>query len=169
MTKPISGTYPPYFEKYISLVIEEDLSEAFHNQRELIERFFSAIPEEKTETGYTAGKWSLKELLQHIIDTERIFNYRALCFARKEKASLPGFEENDYAASSFAGKRSWKSLCDELIAVRRSTEILFESFTEEALSFSGIASNNSSTVLALGYIIVGHLYHHINIVKERYL
>ena len=169
MPKPIQGTYPSYFENYISQVKEDDLEAAFKNQQDTVANYFDAIPEEKTNTGYAPGKWSLKELLQHIIDAERIFNFRALSFARKETASLPGFEENDYAVNSNANARSWKSLCDELKAVRRSTEILYESFSEEVLNNSGMANNKPTTVLAMGFINVGHLTHHKRIIEERYL
>jgi uncharacterized damage-inducible protein DinB len=169
MPKPIQGTYPAYFHNYISQVKEEDLAEAFKNQQGIVNNFFDAIPEEKTSTGYEPGKWSLKEVLQHIIDAERIFNYRALSFARREKASLPSFEENNYAANSQANERTWKSLCEELKVVRRSTEMLYESFTNEALNASGVANNNPTTVLAMGFINVGHLAHHKRIIEERYL
>lgn len=169
MARPIEGTYPVYFETYISKVKETELKEAFKNQQNIVDSFFDAIPEEKTNTGYAPGKWSLKELLQHIIDTERIFNYRSLCFARKETASLPGFEENDYAANSNANERSWKSLCDEMRAVRISTIALFESFSESTLNNSGMANNKPTTVLAMGFITIGHLIHHKNIIEERYL
>ncbi|MEO6489812.1 MAG: DinB family protein [Ferruginibacter sp.] len=169
MPKPIQGTYPSYFHNYISKVNEEDLTRAFVNQQHLVDTFFDAIPEEKTNSGYAPGKWSLKELLQHLIDAERIFNYRALCFARKEKSSLPSFEENDYAANSNANKRSWKELCDELKAVRLSTKMLYDSFPDEALQLSGIANNNAMTVLAMGFVNVGHLNHHKTIIEERYL
>ncbi len=169
MPKPISGTYPPYFETYIKLVGEEELILAFREQHTLIDDFFSAIPPEKADHAYAPGKWTLKELLQHIIDTERIFNYRALAFARHEKTSLPGFDENEYAAHSKAVVRQWQTLCEELKAVRKSTLFLFESFDEETLLISGTANENLITVKALGYAIVGHIYHHKRIIEERYL
>ena len=169
MPRPVPGTYPPYFENYISLVKEDELKGAFKNQQDMVSNYFETIPEEKTNSGYAEGKWSLKELLQHIIDTERIFNYRALAFARKETASLPGFDENLYAANSNANTRSWKSLCDELRAVRISTEILYDSFTEEALMNIGMANNKAMTVLAMGFTTIGHINHHKRIIEERYL
>ncbi|CAN5840792.1 DinB family protein [soil metagenome] len=169
MPKPIEGTYPAYFDNYISQVKEEDLKDAFRNQQDIVDHFFYSIPEEKTMVGYATGKWTLKEVLQHIIDTERIFNYRALAFARKEKTSLPGFDENNYAANSKANARSWKNLCDELKAVRSSTTFLYDSFSMEMLNHPGIANNNPTTVLAMGFINVGHLTHHKRIVEERYL
>ena len=99
----------PYYETYISLVKEPDLSDAFANQQEIVNYFFDAIDEEKAGYTYAPGKWTLKELLQHIIDAERIFSYRALAFARKETISLPGFDENEYAANSNAYKEAGKA------------------------------------------------------------
>lgn len=118
---------------------------------------------------YAPGKWTLKELLQHVIDAERIFNYRALAIARKETTSLPGFEENDYALNSNANERSWNNLIHELKAVRTSSIILFDSFNEEVFGYLGIANNNSITVNAIGFITVGHIYHHKKVIEDRYL
>ncbi|HMJ47859.1 MAG TPA: DinB family protein [Ferruginibacter sp.] len=168
MPRPTPGTYFSYFDNYISKVPETDIKEAFKNQQELIDTYFDTIREEKSDYAYAQGKWTLKELLQHVIDTERIFSYRAIAIARKEKAPLPGFDENEYAENSDANKRSWKSLTDELKAVRKSTKLLFESFTDETLGNSGIASNNPITVNALGFTLVGHLYHHKKVIEERY-
>jgi hypothetical protein len=169
MPKPNTTEYPEYFGKYINEVVEENLSEAFNNQDIKIDRFLQSVNQEKADFSYAPGKWTLKELLQHIIDTERIFNYRALCFARKETISLPSFDENLYANNSNANIRRWESLSGELINVRRSTKDLFFSFTDEVFEQRGVANNNSSTVLSLGFIIVGHVNHHIKIAEERYL
>ena len=169
MPKPSPTSYLAYFQKYIDQVPEEDLQLAFTNQFPVISSFLQSITEEKSNFAYAEGKWTIKEVLQHITDTERIFNYRALACARGEKANLPGFEENEYAANSNAGSRSWQSLVDEFAAVRRSTELLFSSFTPGALENSGIANNNSFTVCSLGFISVGHVYHHKKVIEERYL
>ncbi len=169
MPKPSPTSYPGYFKKYIDQVPEEDLLAAFSNQHALINDFLSSISEDKSAHAYAAGKWTIKEVLQHMIDTERIFNYRALCFARKETASLPGFEENDYAANSDANSRTWKSLVDEFMAVRHATELMFGSFTTGALANSGTSNNNAVTVGSLGFITLGHFYHHKKVIEERYL
>ena len=169
MPKPSPTSYPGYFKKYIDQVPEEDLSIAFSNQHALINGFLSSISEDKSAYAYAAGKWTIKEVLQHMIDTERIFNYRALCFARKETASLPGFEENDYAANSNANSRTWKGLVDEFLAVRHATELMFSSFAAEALANSGTSNNNAVTVESLGFITLGHFYHHKKVIEERYL
>jgi hypothetical protein len=169
MPKPAAGTYPPYFENYISQVPDSTLAEAFVNQRDIVNDFFDSIDESQADYAYAPGKWTLKEVLQHIIDAERIFSYRALSFARGEKNSLPGFDENEYAANSNANRRSWKSLCEELKVVRRSTEIMYNSFDDETLQLSGLANNKTTSVHAMGFISVGHLYHHKMIIEERYL
>ena len=169
MPKPTVGDYPEYFGKYINQVVEEDLGEAFTNQFPKIDFFLRSVDEAKANYAYAEGKWTLKELLQHVIDTERIFNYRALCFARKETLSLPSFDENLYAQNSDANRRNWKNLSNELINARRSTEDLFKSFSEEMLHQRGTANNNTTSVLSLGFIIIGHVTHHIKVVEERYL
>jgi len=169
MAKPTAADYPVYFGKYINLVSEDDLSEAFKIQFPKIENFLSGIDEEKSNFAYSPGKWTLKELMQHIIDAERIFDYRALCFTRKETISLPSFDENLYAENSNANVRSWKSLCREFINLRRSTEDMFNSFSEEMLQLKGFANNNTILVVSIGYTLIGHVYHHIKVVEERYL
>lgn len=169
MPKPSPTTYPPYFKNYVDQVPDEDLYTAFQNQSAVIHELLASISEEKSAHAYDTGKWTIKEVLQHIIDTERIFNYRALCFARKETISLPGFDENLYAANSNANRRSWQELADEFLAVRRSTEFLYNSFTDEALATSGISNNNPATVISFGFITLGHFYHHRRILLERYL
>jgi DinB superfamily len=169
MPKPPKDTHPSYFQHYIDLVPEEDLQAAFTNQLPLITAFLQKITEEKSIHAYAPGKWTIKELLQHMIDTERVFAFRSLCFARKEKASLPGFDENDYAANSDAAKRSWAQLVEEFLAVRKTTELLFKSFTTEALQNSGVANNNPATVASMGFTTLGHVYHHKKILEERYL
>jgi hypothetical protein len=104
-----------------------------------------------------------------MIDTERIFNYRALCIARKETASLPGFDENSYAENSNANSRSWRDLVDEFVAVRVTTEFLYSSFNAAALDASGLSNNKPITVISLGFTTLGHFYHHKKVIEERYL
>lgn len=169
MPKPSPASYPGYFQRYIDQVAEEDLQTAFLNQSTLIRSFFQGITEEKSNYAYAEGKWTIKEVLQHITDTERIFSYRALAFARGEKANLPGFEENDYAANSNANTQPWQQLIEELVVVRRSTELLFKSFTEDMLLRDGTANNNRISVAGIGFILAGHFNHHKKIIEERYL
>lgn len=169
MPKPNPASYMAYFKRYVDQVPEEELMTAFKNQSSVIKDFLSTISEEKSMYAYDTGKWTLKELLQHIIDTERIFNYRALCISRKETASLPGFDENTYAENSNANRRKWQDLIDEFIAVRKTTEFLYSSFTDDVLEYSGISNNNPVTVLSLGFTTIGHFYHHKKVIEERYL
>jgi len=166
-TSPTS--LPGYFQVYIDQVKEKDLPTAFTNQSAVIKDFLPSISEEKSLYSYNEDKWTLRELMQHIIDTERILTYRALCFSRNETASLPGFDENDYAAASNGNNRTWESLSAEFLAVRKSTLFLFDSFTPEMLTRKGIANNNPMSVESLGYILVGHFNHHKRIIEERYL
>lgn len=169
MPKPPVGNPPSYFQRYIDQVSEDDLKLAFKNQLPVITPLLLGITEEKSTYAYAAGKWTIKELLLHMTDTERIFTYRALCFARKETASLPGFDEDTFAANSNANARSWQSLVDEFLITRKNTETLFSTFTEEALNNTGIANNNPGTPLAIGFTAIGHVNHHIKILQERYL
>lgn len=169
MATPLHGTYPAYFEKYINLAEAENTQQLIDKYSEPIWKFFKNIPTKKAAYRYAEDKWSLKELLQHIIDTERIFAYRALTIARQDTTSLPGFDENAYAAVSHADSRTWKSLLKEFKAVRKSTNMLINSFTNDQLQQSGITNGNPNTTVAISYIIFGHILHHINIVNERYL
>lgn len=169
MNKPSPSTYPEYFQRYINQVKEEDLQLAFKNQMPAAEIFFQSINEELSKKKYAEGKWSIKEVLQHIIDAERVFTYRAMCFARKEENILPSFDENNYANNSNANGRQWKSLIEEFTATRKSTQYLFNSFNDESLNTIGKASNYTISVAAIGFVTVGHLTHHIHIIQERYL
>ncbi len=169
MNKPSPSTYPEYFQRYINQVKEDDLKLAFKNQMPAAEIFFQSINEELSKKKYAEGKWSIKEVLQHIIDAERVFTYRAMCFARKEENILPSFDENNYANNSNANGRQWKSLIEEFTATRKSTQYLFNSFNDESLNTIGKASNYTISVAAIGFVTVGHLTHHIHIIQERYL
>ncbi|MEP7141995.1 MAG: DinB family protein [Ferruginibacter sp.] len=161
---------PGYFRVYLDQVKEKDLTVAFTNQSQVIKDFLPSISEEKSLFSYAEGKWTLREMLQHIIDAERIFAYRALCFARNEYATLPSFDENEYAAAaSNAHTRTWESLTAEFIAVRRSILFLYDSFTPEMLARTGKAGNHSLSVEELGFVIIGHFTHHKRIMDERYL
>lgn len=164
-----TAVYKNYFEKYTSLVNEKDLQPAFANQSKTMDDFFTSISEEKSYYAYAEGKWTLKEMLQHIIDTERIFAFRALSISRKETAVLPGFDENNYAANSAANERTWADLVHEMKIVRESTTLLFNSFTEEMMDTTGNFNIATATPNTIGNIIIGHFYHHVNIANERYL
>jgi len=168
--KPKDGEFPPYAIMYIKLLPDDGLllkhlKENFDKTKE----FILSLPEEKLTYRYAKNKWTIKEILVHIIDDERIYAYRALCFARNDKTELPGFEQDDYALFSNANERSIENILNEYEAVRNATITLFESFDEAALLRKGIANKNKATVRALGYHLAGHELHHINIIKEKYL
>ncbi|PQJ77924.1 DinB family protein [Polaribacter porphyrae] len=163
--------YAPYFEQYISLIVSEEksiLENLIDSQKEF-DTILRNLPKEKNNFAYAKGKWTLKELIQHIIDTERIFCYRALCFARNDTTELPGFDQDVFVANDTANDREFKDLLDEMTVLRNSTVQLYQSFSEEALLRIGIASGNKMSVRALGYLFAGHQIHHLNIIKERYL
>ena len=162
-------SHDPYFNTYIDLVKEDDLKAAFLAQQPVIDDYFCTITEEQSMYAYADGKWTIKEMLVHIIDCERIFAYRALCIARGENQPLPGFDENAYAESSRANDRTWKNIIAELKAVRKSTLFLVSSLPEAPLSIPGTASGKTLTALAALFIIPGHLYHHVQVIKDRYL
>jgi uncharacterized damage-inducible protein DinB len=169
MEKLPANTYPVYFDRYINLVNADSITHAAGKYSLAIENFFSDIPSDKATGRYSEGKWSLKELLLHITDTERIFAYRALRIARRDKTPLPGFDENSFAEASNADSRTWESLLEEFKAVRKSTDLLLQSFSDEQLDQMGVTNGQPTTAKAVGFIVYGHLLHHINVVKERYL
>jgi hypothetical protein len=170
MQKPSSITYPGFFHSYIDQVPQSNIEDAFNAQLPVINSFLSGISEEKSTHAYAPDKWTIKELLQHITDTERIFSYRALCFARGEKKLLPGFEQDDYANKAHANDRTWHDLANEFLIVRQSTHLLFNSFTNDMLMNDGTFSNNfTMTTAGFGFMLMGHFYHHKKIIEERYL
>ena len=169
MPQLATGSFPPYFGNYINLVHADSVAQAVDRYSSGILNFFKNVPSDKIDHRYAEGKWSIKELLQHIIDTERIFAYRALRISRGDKTPLPGFDENSYAAASNAAGRTWESLLAEFEATRRSSDLLLLSFSDEQLQQSGITNDHQNTTIAIAYVVFGHILHHINIVKERYL
>lgn len=168
--KPKPGEYPAYAIMYIGLLPDDGLVlNHFQENLNATREFILSLPEQKLLYRYADGKWTIKEVLVHIIDDERIYAYRALRFARNDKTELPGFEQDDYARHSRANERDIKDILDEYAAVRDSTIALFNGLEEEALARGGVANENFVTVRALAYHIAGHELHHINIIKERYL
>tara|TARA_R110002126_G_scaffold150600_3_gene297429 strand:- start:657 stop:1172 length:516 start_codon:yes stop_codon:yes gene_type:complete len=132
-------------------------------------RFVQNIPMDKFDYRYAEGKWTIKDIIQHIIDTERIFAYRALRISRNDKTPLPGFEENDYVDNTNANDRNLQGLLTEMAVVRQATLSLFKSFSEEQLKRTGTASNTSISVRAIAFIVIGHQKHHQRVFQERYL
>jgi hypothetical protein len=162
--------FAPFYANYISKANNElSIIDGLIQQSILISEFFKSIPSNKLNYRYSNDKWTIKDILLHLIDTERIFAYRALRIARNEKVELPGFNEDSYVVEALANERSLSSLLEEYKMVRNATICLFKSFSENQLARIGVASNNSISVRAIGVIIQGHENHHMEIIKERYL
>jgi uncharacterized damage-inducible protein DinB len=165
-----SDEFAGHYATYINQVSGEySLVEELEISVHRLIKFVQNIPMDKFDYRYAEGKWTIKDIIQHLIDAERIFAYRALCFARNDKTALPGFEENDYVDEAHATKRGIQDLLSELAVVRQGTLALFKSFSDEELVRKGIASNNPISVRALGFVIIGHQNHHQRVFEERYL
>ncbi len=163
---------PQFFDRYINLVEDVELLDALESHSP--EAVFSNLDtlEALGDKVYAPGKWTVKDIVQHCIDTERIMSYRALRFARNDQTPLPGFEENGYAQNTLADQRTLEDLLDEYEIVRASTVALFDNFNEEMLMRSGMGGSLSKvpiSVAALGFMVIGHAIHHQNIITERYL
>jgi uncharacterized damage-inducible protein DinB len=169
MPRPQACDFPEYYARYISRVDTDSIAEAVRKYAADLENFYTTLPDSKADYAYAAGKWTLKEVLQHVIDTERIMTYRMLRIARNDQTPLPSFDENSYTENARANERSFEELKEELKAVRRSSDLLIKSLSEEQLSSTGTASNLPVTANAVGYIVFGHLLHHKAIIEERYL
>lgn len=158
-----------FYQGYVRNVIDMEMFDAMKQSSKATLELVRSIPESKGEHRYGEGKWSIKELLAHMIDVERIMAYRALRFARNDKTDLPGFEENDYTPEANAHGRTIAQLADEMERLRATTIDMFKSFTPEMLQREGTANKNKLSVLVLGYVIPGHETHHRKILIERYL
>jgi uncharacterized damage-inducible protein DinB len=167
--KPNETEYHPYFKKYIDVTSNDDLLQQLTNSGFEFEKFVQKISSEKADYKYAENKWTIKQLLIHLIDTERIFAYRALAFCRGEKQSLHGFNENEYADNSKPENRTLENIIDEFWAVRNATIHLFKNLDDKDLQKTGIANDASISVRAIGYILVGHQIHHFKIITEKYL
>jgi uncharacterized damage-inducible protein DinB len=168
-TKPLPSDLNSYQKSYSDLVSEGDLPAILENNSLAAVKLFSALTPEKLKYRYAPGKWSIPQLLVHIIDTERIFSYRILCVARGDKTPLPGYEENDYAAACNADDREFKDIIEEYVNVRRSSVSLLKSLTNKMLDNRGISNNKDTSVRVLCYVLAGHEIHHLNVIKEKYL
>ena len=167
--KPNLNTVPEFYRGYIECTNQTPLMEQLKISIHELSLIIDGLNEETADYRYLEGKWSLKEMIQHIIDTERIFSYRALCFSRGETYKLPSFDQDDYVIRSEASSRNLKSLKREFLLVRESTILMFASFSEEQRQSKGWVGEFEFTVNILGYIIVGHLNHHVKIIQSRYI
>ncbi len=167
--RPEASEAAPYYSTYIDQVIGEDALSAMESQLEESLTLLASISEEDSKRRYAPGKWSMRELLNHVTDTERAFAFRALWFARGFEAPLPGYDQNIAAAGAQADLIPWAAHVEEFSHVRLSTISLFRNLPSDAWMRSGIASDNRFTVRALAFIIVGHVAHHLAVLRERYL
>ncbi|MBL7770642.1 MAG: DinB family protein [Flavipsychrobacter sp.] len=161
--------YAPYFENYVQLVKSDNIRKTLKENTEEMLEFLETIPEEKLDYAYAEGKWTVKQVVQHLIDAERIFAYRALRIARLDATPLPGFDENLYANNAIVSTRSWEDMLKEIRQLRKSNLRMIKSFTDEQLNAEGNASDNPITAIAICFIMAGHIKHHLNILQERYL
>ncbi|WP_438712121.1 DinB family protein [Aquimarina muelleri] len=161
--------YNSYYATYISRAEYPNIVEGLKNSQKEFVDFIQSIPQEKFIHAYAEGKWTIAEVFQHIIDTERIFAYRALRFARNDKTPIMGFEQDDYVPNSNANNLSKEDLITDFNAVRNCSISLFNSFTDEMLTRIGEASGSPMSARAAGYILAGHQKHHLEVIKERYL
>ncbi|WP_415328480.1 DinB family protein [Chryseobacterium sp. MMS23-Vi53] len=161
--------FQKYVQRYLDNIPSENWLEELKKSGEKTVEIYSKLTEEQSIFAYAEGKWTLKELLLHLSDTERVFQYRILAFARADKNELPGFDEELYADQSFANERSLTSLLEEYQLVRKSSQILLETANSSALKNIGIANGNQISAETIGKLIVGHNIHHLNIIEERYL
>lgn len=161
--------YSKFNASYIQALENVELFEELEISLHSFIKFVQNIPLDKFDYSYAEGKWTIKEIIQHIIDTERIFAYRALRISRNDKTPLPGFEENDYVANTDAKSRSIQDLLTEFSAVRHSNLLMFKSFSDEQMARIGTASENTISVRAIGFILIGHQKHHQKVFEERYL
>ena len=171
MNRPQEHEYAqsPYTSRYINLVEGDDVIGQLRKGMNEVSVLFTSLTSEQLHYRYAPGKWSLLELLRHMVDTERVMSYRALCIARGEKQALPGFDENLYAQHAAFANNSFADVLKEYQLVREANLLLFNSFTEEALSQTGNANGKDISARAILFVMAGHEQHHINVIQEKYL
>lgn len=169
MNQPTKQEYNPYHQGYIDTVTEPELLGALEAQIGEIEKFWGAITEDKADYSYAEGKWTIKGVLSHLLDTERVYSYRALRFSKGDKTVLPGYDQDEYVAGNTYGHLTLRQLIDELVSLRKANVIFFRNLPVEAETRSGNANGFDISVRAIACVLVGHIRHHSNIVAERYL
>lgn len=167
--RPTENDYAPYYKGYIQKIKGDDILNILLYQTKECQSVFNSFSVNKGNYKYAPGKWSVKEVIGHIMDTERVFAYRALCIARGEKQPLPGFEQDDYVKEGKFNKRSLDDIIYEFRLMREGNLLMFRNFDEEMLNRRGNASGFDVTVNALLFMIAGHAQHHMDILKERYI
>ncbi len=167
--RPTKKDYPAYFEHYINLIEETDIISALKTNHQATLDFIEEIPRLKQSYFYDDGKWTVKQVINHIVDTERILGYRALRFARGDNQQPLSFDENLYAKNANLSNTNMQMLVDEFDSIRLSNILLYKQLSEKEMLLTGKTGGGETTVLAMGYFICGHAQHHINVIKERYL
>ncbi len=160
---------PEFYRTYVRFLQDETVVEQLQSSAKEFNYLLNTFSNEKAEYRYEEGKWSIKDLIQHIIDSERVFCYRAMRFARNDKIELPGFEQDDYAEIASADRRDIQDLMSEFTSTRYSTISFFSALSEEDLKRTGLANGTEFSVEVLGYVISGHLLHHLEVIREKYL
>jgi hypothetical protein len=166
--KPASNDYGSWYAGYVSLVPEDDILSAIEQQSSETQKLLASLDETRGAHRYAEGKWSVKEVIGHLTDSERVFGYRALCIARGEQTSLPGFDENEYMQNANFDEWRLGDLAELYAVTRRANIVMFRNLPEDAWSRRGVANETPVTVNAIAYIIVGHERHHLKVLRERY-
>ena len=170
MTKPEKKEYPEFFQTYINaLEAEDSLLNHLETSLKYFEEVLLEIEFGKQEYRYAEGKWTVKEIVQHLIDVERVFVYRALRYSRKDSGPLLSFDENSFVSNYDINKRNFDDMLYQFTLLRRSTIFMFQDFEEEILDITGKVGDQSISVRAIGYICSGHVMHHLKVIKERYI
>ena len=169
MTRPQTTEAAPYYFKYIDLITSDEIVPAMESQMDETVQFLQGITEEQSRHSYEPGKWTIREVLNHVNDGERVFLYRAFWFARGYQDALPSFDQDQAVVTAQANNTSWADLVEEFRNVRLSTISFFKSLPDEAWGRTGVASDNPVSVRALAYIIAGHVAHHQRVLREKYL
>ena len=169
MNRPETNEFAPYYNTYISLVEDGNALSVLDTQAAELRAIFSTVPEEKGAFAYATGKWTIKELLSHLIDGERMFAYRILRISRGDTTPIEGFEQDGYIENSNANNRSFAELLQEFELQRQSNLLMLNNISDEGSRRMGTASDKTVSVRALAYIMAGHVHHHMSILRERYL
>ena len=169
MNRPNESEYAPYYQSYVDQVSENDIMHVLRGELDELDVLLARVPAEKEKYAYADGKWTIREIIGHLIDGERVFGYRALCIARGEKQNLPGFDQNDYMLTAPYNHIELEDLLSELRLVRQANLAMLRNLDEGAWARLGTANGNEVSVRALVFIMAGHVRHHMGVLRERYL
>ncbi len=169
ISMPDEGTYPEYYRQYVEAVPDDEVMTYFVHSQSAVPDFLRQIPENKLGYAYAEDKWTIAEVIQHIMDGERVFAYRGLCIARGEQQPLPSFDQDLYIRNAETSHRTLASLIDEWTGIRHATISLFAHLPDDCLNYLGHAAGYPIRLKAIPWIIAGHEYHHMNVLRERYL